>query len=292
MNESPTPTVDPIPGLALSLESSFFGFYAHAGFAAALYEHGIRPQFLAGASSGSVIAVLLGAGFSHAEIKALIFNPKFKWSFWELKSFARGIAMMFWWPGVSGLTTAGNARKFLHNALKDRAPNIEDCNMAEVSIAVANLNQLRTDQLKSGECAAAIVASCAFPCLVAPQKLEDEFFWDGGIANSTPYLHYAEDPRVTTIITHHIQHRHVVDQWNQPGFRPRISDTVARGHQLITEEINRLHLRRMQDAGKTMLAVNTIAERPGLFSKMALQERCYEAGRESGLKFAAQFQPK
>jgi len=286
---SPEPLPEPTSGLALSLESSYFGFYAHAGFAAALLNRGIRPMFLAGASSGSVIALLLGAGFSTEEIRTIIFDPKFKWSFWEPMSFVRGFAMMVNWPGVSGLTTAKGAQKYLANILRDRAPNIEDCRHAEVSLAVANLNRLRTEILTEGNASAAMIASCAFPCLIAPQKIASGYCWDGGVANSSPFLHYAEDDRVQTIITHHIHHHSLADRWEQPNFRPRIADTFARGHLLITEEIHRLHLQRMADAGKRMLPVTTTTNRPGLFSHQATQKFCYGAGWENGITFADQY---
>lgn len=286
MQETPP---EPTPGLALSLESSYFGFFAHAGFAAALLEKGIRPGFFAGASSGSMIATLLGAGFSTGEIKEIIFDPKFKWSFWELKSFARGFAMMFYWPGVSGLTSAKDARKYLTRVLLERAPLLENCRHGEVSITVANLNRLRTEILTRGDTASAILASCAFPCLVSPQKVGGDFCWDGGLANSSPFLHYAEDERIDTIITHHIHHPSVADRWNQRGFRPRIADTLARGHLLITAEIHRLHLQMMENAGKRMLPVTTTTDRPGLFSGKGTQQRCYDLGWESGENFANGF---
>ncbi len=274
-----------IPGLALSLESSFFGFYAHAGFAAALMEKGIRPSFLTGASAGSLLAVLLAAGFTTEEIRNIIFSPRFKWGFWEAKSFARGMAMSFHLPAVSGLSSGRHAVKHLAEVLREKAPRLEDTKHGEVSVAVANLNTLRTQILTHGDSAGAIVASCAVPLLIAPQKIAGHHLSDGGLANSSPFLHYAEDPRVDTIITHHIRHTGRLDAWEKPGFRPRISDTLSRGHLLITEEIHRLHLEKMRTAGKKMLPVTTVTDRPGLFSGKKLQEKCYELGRKSGEVF-------
>jgi NTE family protein len=282
----PASPPDITPGLALSLESSYFGFFAHAGFAASLLHHGIRPGFFAGASSGSMIATLLGAGFTSEEIKEIIFDPRFKWSFWELKSFARGIAMMFCWPGVSGLTSAQDARKYLTRVLLERAPVLEACRHGEVSVTVANLHKLRTEILTTGDSASAILASCAFPCLVSPQPVGEELCWDGGVANSSPFLHYADDERVDTIITHHIHHPSVGDRWTQPGFRPRIADTFSRGHLLITADIHRLHLLLMEKSGKRILPVTTTTERPGLISGRAVQQRCYDLGWKSGESFA------
>ena len=282
------PETQPDPGLALSLESSFFGFYAHAGFAAGLLESGIRPSYFTGSSSGSLIAVLLAAGFSAEEIRNIIFSRKFKWAFWELKSFARGIAMMLYWPGVAGLTSFRDAEKYLANILKDRAPNLEDCRNGEVSIPVANLNLLRTEILTRGSSSAAILASCAVPCLVSPQKLPSGYCWDGGIANSSPFLHFAPDPRIRTIITHHIRHSGIDERWNSPHFRPRISDTLSRGHQLVTDEIHQLHLNEMRACGKLMRPATTTTQRPGLFSSSRFQIQCYDAGFESGRKMATE----
>lgn len=279
---------DPNAGLALSLESSFFGFYAHAGFAAGLLEGGIRPQFFSGSSAGSMIAVFLAAGFSTEEIRNIIFSRKFKWSFWELKSFARGIAMMLYWPGVAGLTSFRHAEKYLSNLLKDRAPNLEDCKNGEISVPVANLKLLRTEILTRGSSSAAILASCAVPCLVAPQKLPSGYCWDGGIANSSPFLHYAGDDRVKTIITHHIRHLEAADPWDHPDFKPRISDTLSRGHYLIAAEFHRLHLNEMRTSGKRMIPVTTSTERPGLFSSGTVQIRCYDIGFKKGSDLAAQ----
>lgn len=278
---------DACEGLALSLESSYFGFYAHAGFAAALLENGIRPRFVTGTSSGSLIAVLIGAGFSSEEIRTLLFSPKFKWAFWELKSFARGIAMMLYWPGVAGLSSFRHARKYLVEVLKDRAPNLEDCHQAEVSIPVANLNLLRTEILTRGDSAHAVLASCAVPCLVSPQKLPSGYCSDGGLANSSPFLHFADDDRVRTIITHHIRHTGLDEPWHEPRFRPRISDTVSRGHHLIAGEFHRLNLRLMEKSGKHMIPATTTTVRPGLFSPKTLQHRCYDTGFETGAKLAA-----
>lgn len=277
-------TPDFTPGLALSLESSFFGFYAHAGFTAGLIENGVRPQFLTGASAGAMIAVLTGAGFSTEEIRSIIFSRKFKWAFWELKSFARGFAMMLAWPGVSGLTTFRDAKKYFTALLEDRAPNLEDCTHGEVTIPVANLNLMRTEILSTGDSAAAILASCAVPCLVAPQKLPSGYCWDGGLANSSPFLHYADDKRVGKIITHHIRHSGSKDLWTEPSYRPRISDTVSRAHHLIAAEIQRLHFQIMEISGTPIRSITSETPRPGLFSGNSLQSACYQVGYASAEK--------
>lgn len=284
-NQPPRP--EAIPDLALSLESSFLGFFAHAGFLGALGEAGLRPRHIAGASSGAIIAVLAGAGFDTAEIRKVIFDPVFRRSFWEWGSFPRMMGMTLWLRGATGFTSARKAIRYLESVLRDRAPRLEDATHAKVSVAVANLTANRTEIRTEGEAARAIIASCAFPVLVCPQKLGEEWFWDGGLADSCPFAHYAADPEVRTIIAHHLDHPDHAERWHVPGFVPRISDAFGRAHALITRELREHHVAAVRSAGKQLFPVTTMVTRPGLFAGNKVFEKCYEEGWKSGEKFAA-----
>lgn len=284
---NPAPPPEPIPGLALSLESSFLGFFAHAGFLGALLEAGLRPQHIAGASSGAIIAVLAGAGFDTAEIRKVIFNPVFRRSFWEWGSFPRMMGMTLWLRGATGFTSASKAIRHLESVLRDRCPRLESATHAKVSVAVANLSANRTEILTEGDAAKSIIASCAFPVLVCPQKLGGDWFWDGGLADSCPFAHYAADAEVSTIVAHHLDHPDHVERWKVPGFVPRISDAFGRAHSLITRELREYHVAAVRAAGKRLLPVTTMVKRPGLFSGKSVFEKCYEEGWNSGTEFAA-----
>ena len=281
-----------VPGLALSMESSFLGFYAHAGFCAALAERGIRPSHVSGSSSGALVAALLAAGFDSAGIRDVLFDRAFLRSFWEASSFLRGLGMSFWVRGAHGLSSAARTRKWLDKVFANKAPRLEDCTAARPYIAVANLSTLTTEILTSGPTAASILASCAFPVLVAAQPLETGLCWDGGVADSCPFVHFAEMPEIHTVVTHHIVHGpEVADPWRAPGYRPRISEIFGRGHQLITNELQMLKTRRMEDAGKRLLPATTRISRPNLFSRRASLERCYAAGQETGALFQMPVMP-
>lgn len=281
----PTPP-EAIPGLALSLESSFLGFFAHAGFLGALIEAGLRPRHIAGASSGAIIAVLAGAGFDTAEIRKVIFDPVFRRSFWEWGSFPRMMGMTLWLRGATGFTSARKTIRYFESMLRDRAPRLEDATHARVAVAVANLTANRTEILTEGDAAKAIIASCAFPILVCPQKLGGDWFWDGGLADSCPFAHYAMDAEVGTIIAHHLDHPDHVERWGVPGFVPRISDAFGRAHALITRELREYHVATVRAAGKRLLPVTTMVTRPGIFAGNKVLEKCYEDGWKSGADFA------
>ena len=283
----PSPRPDSIPGLALSMESSFLGYFAHAGFLGALHAAGIYPDHLAGASSGSLIAVLAAAGFSTERIRQEIFNPAFKRAFWEWGSFPRMMGMTFWLRGATGFSSAAKARRHLELVFRDSAPRLENCRAAKVSVAVANLSRKRTEILESGASAEAIIASCAFPGLICPQKLAIGYCWDGGLADSCPFVHYASNPNVHTIITHHIDHPGHGDGWEKPDFVPRISDAMGRAHEVITRELRELHIAKVIAAGKTLLPVTTMVMRPGPVTSYKKLQQCYDAGWSSGSDFAA-----
>jgi predicted acylesterase/phospholipase RssA len=269
------------------MESSFLGYFAHAGFLGALHAAGVRPSHLAGASSGSLIAVMAAAGFSTERIRSEIFDPAFRRSFWEWSSFSRMMGMLFWLRGATGFSSAAGARRHLERIFKDSAPNLEDCRHARISVAVANLTHNRTEILETGNTAEIIIASCAFPGLVCVQKIGSGHCLDGGVADSCPFVHYADCADVHTIITHHIEHVGHGDSWSTPGFIPRISDVLGRAHEIITHELHKMHVNRVLSANKILIPVTTAIKRPGPFTSYARLEACYESGWETGATFLA-----
>ena len=62
--------------------SGFFGFFAHAGFLAALREMNIVPSAYAGASSGAIVAAMAAAEMGSDDIRDLLFNVN-KDDFWD-----------------------------------------------------------------------------------------------------------------------------------------------------------------------------------------------------------------
>ena len=55
-------------GVALCLNSSFLGFFAHAGFLDALTGLGVRPVAISGASAGALVAGAHAAGLEPREL--------------------------------------------------------------------------------------------------------------------------------------------------------------------------------------------------------------------------------
>jgi len=62
------------PRLGVAFSSGFFGFFAHAGFLAALRELEITPSAYSGASSGAIVAAMAATGMSDLSIRKMLFS--------------------------------------------------------------------------------------------------------------------------------------------------------------------------------------------------------------------------
>lgn len=62
------------PRVGLCLNSSFLGYFAHAGFLRALTELGIRPVAVSGASAGALVSGLFAAGVAPDEMLRLFLS--------------------------------------------------------------------------------------------------------------------------------------------------------------------------------------------------------------------------
>ena len=69
-------------GIGVAFSSGFFGFFAHAGFLAAVRRLGIAPIAYAGASSGAIVAAMAASGMTDAAIRETLFRVR-KSDFWD-----------------------------------------------------------------------------------------------------------------------------------------------------------------------------------------------------------------
>jgi NTE family protein len=147
----------------LALSSSFFGFYAHCGVAAALYEAGLKPAKVTGASAGALVAAALASGLAPARMAEICFALE-REDFWD--------------PGFGLGYLRG--KKF---ASILRAHFVEDFSETSVPLSVAVFDVLRgkTDFLRAGPLVPAVVASCAVPVLFHPVRIGRRLYLDGGL---------------------------------------------------------------------------------------------------------------
>lgn len=147
----------------LALSSSFFGFYAHCGVAAALYEAGLRPAKVTGASAGALVAAALASGLAPEEMAEICFALA-KEDFWD-PGFGLGY--------LRGRKFAALLRPHLAESFGDLKIPLE--------VAVFDILRARTEFLAAGPVVPAVVASCAVPVLFHPVRIGRRLYLDGGL---------------------------------------------------------------------------------------------------------------
>ncbi len=237
--------------LAVCLSSSHLGFLVHAGFLSGLVGMGIRPRHVSGASSGAYVGGLYAAGYSPEKIKDILSAPAMTKAFWEWRGPLRGLGMLANLGGFTGFLTGKYIARYLERYLGDR--RIEDCPEAELSIAVTNLTQHRTEIVRAGPLKEFMVASCAVPCLFRAYRIGENLYLDGAVADSSPFSHLVADPRIGTIIVHVVSHPdHPADKRARTVF-----DALGRSHQIVTDRLLALGLDSGRREGKRIIVLTS-----------------------------------
>jgi predicted acylesterase/phospholipase RssA len=261
--------------VAVAFNSSFLGYFAHAGFLRALLNLGIRPAAVSGASAGALVAGFFAAGIDPTEMLELFQSPELRTVFREPGAPWRGLATMLNLPGHTGAISGERAAALLRAKLGDR--RIEECKTTRLSLSVTNLTEARTEAMTSGPLADLILASGAFPGVFAARPAGDHWFWDGGLANPLPFDHWLDDPEIDTILLHVVANPQEVAV--RQGGRPRrMSEAVNLSHQIICDELFRLKTDLARRAGKRLLLLRTLAPRPKLWNPAKIGAGCVEIG--------------
>ncbi|RMG98808.1 MAG: patatin [Deltaproteobacteria bacterium] len=153
----------------LSLSAGFFGFFAHAGFLAALAERGLRPKRIVGVSAGALAGGAYAAGVDPMHLRARLFALR-KSDFWD--------------PGlhVDGLLAGHRFAERLAELLGAPRP------AADLPIPFASVAYdvgARRPAVLEGEVPidVAIRASCAVPLMFRPVRFAGRTYVDGGVAD-------------------------------------------------------------------------------------------------------------
>lgn len=139
--------------LGVALSGGGFRGMAHIGVLRALERRGLKPEFIAGTSAGSLVGALYASGKSTDEIEAL--------------------AGRIFWPkllGSRGLTD------FCHDYLPRTFAEMT----IPLSVVVTALPSRQPAVFDSGNLVPAIAASCAMPWLFRRVKIGGHMYTDGG----------------------------------------------------------------------------------------------------------------
>ncbi|MDY6878877.1 MAG: patatin-like phospholipase family protein [Desulfatiglans sp.] len=194
--------------IGVAFSSGFFGFFAHAGFLAALREFGISPVAYSGASSGAIVAAMAASGMTDAAIKKMLFTIS-KEAFWDpvpRPFLVRKALRLF--RGFSGYLR-GDAFAALLEELPVR--RLQDC-AVPLAIAVTDLVQKEGVILREGNLPKAIQASGAVPILFQPVEMDGSLFVDGGISNKAPVKALTDLTELESIIVHFISSQNLMEK--------------------------------------------------------------------------------
>lgn len=156
--------------LGLALGGGAARGFAHLGVLKALNEAGVRPDFVAGTSAGSVVGALFCAGHSWEEI--LHKTATMKWTNLVTLTLPR-----------LGLVRPEGLGELI-DALVGGSM-VEDLDIPFAAVAV-DLVAACPVVIDTGPVTDAVVASCSIPGIFVPAERDGALLVDGGVLNSVP----------------------------------------------------------------------------------------------------------
>ena len=158
--------------VGLALGSGSARGWAHLGVLKALEEHGIRPEFVCGASVGALVAAAHASG-QRAPLEHWV-RTLTRVDVWRLldTTFRGG-----------GVMRGNRLMQAIGEQIEDR--RIEDLPVAFGAVA-ADLNTGEEIWLRSGSMLAAVRASSGMPGLFTPIWHQSRWMIDGGVVNPVP----------------------------------------------------------------------------------------------------------
>ncbi len=151
--------------------------FAHLGIIAALFDHGIKPDVISGASAGAIVGAFIAVGKKPEEIHQILKKGGFfKYTKLHLP--------------VDGLLKLDGLKEVLEKEIG--AKNIEDLEIP-LHITVSNLNKGSVEYINQGPLIETIIASSSIPILFSPVKLNGDLYVDGGLLDNVPINPISDD---------------------------------------------------------------------------------------------------
>ncbi|MBQ9659458.1 MAG: patatin-like phospholipase family protein [Clostridia bacterium] len=181
---------------------------AHIGVLKALQEENIKFNYLAGTSSGSIVASLYACGYNSDEIYDLFKKYCKEINYIDFKNLLK----IFWnlilkrKLLVEGLNSGKKLEKIIKKACEEK--NIENINQIDFNLIVPavdlyngsiyyfcskknkfNNRQILDDEkyIYDVELAKAVKSSCSYPGIFSPTKFKNTLLIDGGVRDNTPW---------------------------------------------------------------------------------------------------------
>lgn len=247
--------------LAVSLGSSFLGFATHLGFLRELTRQGIHPRGISGSSAGAMVAGLFAAGIPFEAMQHAFCQQRLRRAFDEWQTPFRLWGTLLGIPRYTGIFLGKKLEPLLREKLGDL--RIEDCTKARLSIAVTDLSNHRIEIRQSGPLVETILASCAVPGVLAPRRIADRLYWDGGMGCPDPLDPFIVGEEITHILSHSIIFGSRQDKEAERSGMNLLTALLA-GNQVGCDEMLRWKIEAARAKGKTVIAAETRTPCPRL----------------------------
>jgi len=161
-----------VPKLGLALGGGAARGFAHIGVIQVLEEAGLRPDFVAGTSAGSVVAALYASGKTGAQLQ-------------QIGESMEEAAISDWTLPVfnSGVLRGDALAKYVNQQVGGRA--IENMTVP-LGIVATDLYSGEMMVFQRGDTGMAVRASSAVPAIFQPVKISGRSYVDGGLVSPVP----------------------------------------------------------------------------------------------------------
>ena len=166
------PAVRVPPKLGLALGGGAARGFAHIGVIQVLEEAGLRPDFVAGTSAGSVVAALYASGKTGAQLQ-------------QIGESMEEAAITDWTLPVfnSGILRGDALAKYVNQQVGGRS--IENMTVP-LGIVATDLYSGEMMVFQRGDTGLAVRASSAVPAIFQPVKISGRSYVDGGLVSPVP----------------------------------------------------------------------------------------------------------
>lgn len=163
--------------LGLALSGGGAKGFAHLGVMKAMEEKGFRPDIISGTSAGALAGVLYADGHHPEEIL----------SFFKKKSFKEFAELTI---PQNGIFKADRFKVFLKKHL--RAKSFDELKIP-IKITATDIVEGKSVSFDKGSLIQAVIASCAYPIVFTPIKIEEAYYVDGGLFKNFPVTPIREE---------------------------------------------------------------------------------------------------
>lgn len=190
--------------LGLCLSGGGIKGIAHIGVIKALEETGIKFDYVAGTSSGSIVATLYACGFTTDEMYEIFTKYAKSIHYIDFENIKRFFKNLFTGKGlrIDGLNSGIKIKKLVSEVCaKKGINNIKQVKMPllipavdiytnELCVFSNNINQkIKNDinYINDIDIGTAVQASCSYPGIFSPCPYKNKLFVDGGITENLPW---------------------------------------------------------------------------------------------------------